>query len=184
MYASHPVAFVVLTAFTFFGWGEIFSLFPALCGDFFGRKHATANYGFLYTAKGTASVFIPIGSALAAGKVFDFRADFMLLTGGIIMLFVVFLGPTLFHLKFSRSVRTTLMGVAGAIVVYALLLTVLPGIWTPFKAKIAVPKIGWNGVFGISIAFDLIAAALAFFVLKRLKAPAVPQQAQVNRVAA
>jgi MFS family permease len=184
MYASHPVAFVLLTAFTFFGWGEIFSLFPALCGDFFGRKHATANYGFLYTAKGTASVFIPIGSALAAGKVFDFRADFMLLTGGIIMLFVVFLGPTLFHLKFSRSVRTTLMGVAGAIVVYALLLTVLPGVWTPFKAKLAVPKIGWNGVFGISIVFDLIAAALAFFVLKRLKAPAVTEEAQVNKVAA
>jgi MFS transporter, OFA family, oxalate/formate antiporter len=171
MYASHPVAFVLLTAFTFFGWGEIFSLFPALCGDFFGRKHATANYGFLYTAKGTASVFIPIGSALAAGRAFDFRADIMLLAGGIIMLFVLFLAPSLFHLKLSVAVNNTLIAMAAAIVVYALLLTVIPGIRTPFSARFAVPKIGWTGVFGISIIFDLIAAVLAFFVLKRLKAP-------------
>jgi MFS transporter, OFA family, oxalate/formate antiporter len=171
MYASHPLAFVVLTAFTFFGWGEIFSLFPALCGDFFGRKNATANYGYLYTAKGTASVFIPIGSALAVGKAFDFRADIMLLIGGIMMLFVLFLGPTLFQWKISSAVRNTIIAVAGAIVVYALVLTVIPGVWTPFSAKFSVPKIGWGGVFGISIVFDLVAAGLAVFVLKRLKAP-------------
>jgi MFS family permease len=171
MYASHPVAFVLLTAFTFFGWGEIFSLFPALCGDFFGRKHATENYGFLYTAKGTASVFIPIGSALAAGKAFDFRADIMLLVGGIVMLFVLFLGPTVFKVKLGPAVRNVLIAVAGAIVIYALVLTVRSSIWTPFNAKFAVPKIGWTGVFGVSIAFDFVAALLAFFVLKRLHAP-------------
>src|SRR5215468_9926513 len=43
-FARNPLLFVIFSAFTFFGWGEIFSLFPALCGDFFGRKHATANY--------------------------------------------------------------------------------------------------------------------------------------------
>src|SRR6266851_5548571 len=63
-FAANPKAFVVFSAFTFFGWGEIYSLMPAICGDFFGRKHATQHYGFLYTAKGTASVFVPIGSAL------------------------------------------------------------------------------------------------------------------------
>jgi MFS family permease len=171
MYASHPLAFVLLTAFTFFGWGEIFSLFPALCGDFFGRKNATANYGFLYTAKGTASVFIPIGSALAAGRAFDFRADIMLLVGGIIMLFVLFLGPSVFRVKFNGAVKTLLIAVSAAIVVYALLLTVYSNIPTPFVARFNVPKIGWTGVFGISIAFDVIAAGLAFFALKRLKAP-------------
>src|SRR5438067_758638 len=77
-FAPNPKLFVVFSAFTFFGWGEIYSLMPAICGDFFGRKHATQNYGFLYTAKGTASVFVPIGSALAAGKAFDFRADVLL----------------------------------------------------------------------------------------------------------
>src|SRR5438552_1646684 len=86
-FANHPLLFVVFSAFTFFGWGEIFSLFPALCGDFFGRTHATANYGFLYTAKGTASVLVPIGSALAAGKAFDFRADILLVLGAVLVMF-------------------------------------------------------------------------------------------------
>jgi hypothetical protein len=62
-------------------------------------------------------------------------------------------------------------------VVYALVLTVRSDVPTGFSAKFSVPKIGWTGVFGISIAFDLVAAALAFFVLKRLKAP-IPVEAQ------
>ena len=73
-FARNPFLFVVFSAFTFFGWGEIFSLFPALTGDFFGRKHATANYGFLYTAKGTASVLVPVGSALARVSETSFAA--------------------------------------------------------------------------------------------------------------
>jgi len=172
-FASRPLLFVILTAFTFFGWGEIFSLFPALCGDFFGRKHATENYGYLYTAKGTASVFIPIGSALAAGKIFDFRADIMMLVGGAIMCFVVFLAPTMFKINLSKPVKTTLIVTGAAILAYALLLTVIPAkIPTgPFVGKYTLPKWGWTGVFGISIGFDLIAAGLAFFVLKRMKAP-------------
>lgn len=172
MLATRPLMFVIMTAFTFFGWGEIFSLFPALCGDFFGRKHATENYGFLYTAKGTAAVFIPIGSALAAGKAFDFRADILLLIGGIIAFFALFLGPKVLKINLSAYVRNILMGVAAAIVIYALMITVIPAkIWSPFNARWGVPNIGWTGVFGISIVFDLIAAGLAVFVLKRMKAP-------------
>jgi OFA family oxalate/formate antiporter-like MFS transporter len=34
----------------------MFSLFPAIIGDYFGAKCATSNYGFLYTAKGVASI--------------------------------------------------------------------------------------------------------------------------------
>jgi OFA family oxalate/formate antiporter-like MFS transporter len=64
--AHIPVAFVVLTGLVFFGWGEIYSLFPATSGDLFGRKWATTNYGALYTAKGTASLLVPIGSWLRA----------------------------------------------------------------------------------------------------------------------
>lgn len=170
--AARPVAFVVMTAFTFFGWGEIFSLFPALCGDFFGRKHATQNYGFLYTSKGSASLFIPIGSALAVGKAFDFRADILLLIGGAIAFFVVFLAPTVLKLDLSKAAKGSLMGIAFAIVAFALLLTVLHTLPTgPFKAHWTVPKIGWAGVFGISVVFDFIAAGLALFVLKRMKAP-------------
>lgn len=175
-FASHPLAFVLLTAFTFFGWGEIFSLFPALCGDFFGRKHATENYGFLYTAKGTASVFVPIGTALAAGRAFDFRADVLLVVGGLLMLFVLFLAPTVFRIQLGRALKSTLVAIAAVLVIYGIIVTVLPArIKTPFAATFTCPRIGWAGVFGISIVFDLVAAGLAFFVLRRMKAPVLSE---------
>ena len=170
-FAHNPKLFVIFSAFTFFGWGEIYSLFPALCGDFFGRKYATTNYGFLYTAKGTASMFVPIGSALAAGKAFDFRADALLLLGGVMVLFSVFLAPTVMRLQLSRVAKTALLIAAGVIVAYGIALTVVPTIPTPFAAKFNMPKIGWAGVFKVAIVFDSIAAVLAFFVLRRLKAP-------------
>ena len=47
----------------FFGWGEIFSLFPSTLTDTFGNKFATTNYGFLYMAQGVGSV---LGGPLAA----------------------------------------------------------------------------------------------------------------------
>ncbi len=63
-YVRVPTMFVILTGLTFFAWGEIYSLFPALCGDLFGRKYATTNYGLLYTAKGTAALLVPVGSLI------------------------------------------------------------------------------------------------------------------------
>jgi OFA family oxalate/formate antiporter-like MFS transporter len=48
--------FAVTLVLTFFTWGEIYSLFPALLGDYFGTRHATSNYGVLYSAKGVASI--------------------------------------------------------------------------------------------------------------------------------
>lgn len=65
-FAHDPVLFVALSGLTFFAWGEIFSLFPALCTDLFGRAFGTTNYGLLYTAKGVAGIFVPWASALAA----------------------------------------------------------------------------------------------------------------------
>jgi len=174
-FAHRPLLFVIFSAFTFFGWGEIYSLFPALCGDFFGRKNATANYGFLYTSKGAASVFVPIGSALAAGKAFDFRADILLLLGVVLVIFSMFIAPTVLRIQLGRAAKSVLLGVAGIAIVYGLLLTVLRDIWTPFAAKFAVPNIGWKGVFSIAIAFDFLGAILAFFVLRKMKAPALPQ---------
>jgi OFA family oxalate/formate antiporter-like MFS transporter len=58
-FASNPIAFVLMSALLFFTYGEIFSLFPSLSADVFGRKYATANYGFLYTSKGTAALLVP-----------------------------------------------------------------------------------------------------------------------------
>ncbi len=63
-FARDPVWFVVLTGLVFFAWGEIYSLFPATCADTFGRRYATANYGLLYTAKGTAALLVPLTSVL------------------------------------------------------------------------------------------------------------------------
>ena len=63
---ASPAAFVLVTCLVFFAFGEIFSLFPAACADSYGKKFAAANAGFLYTAKGTASLVVPISSVLAA----------------------------------------------------------------------------------------------------------------------
>jgi hypothetical protein len=41
----------------FFGWGEIFSLFPSTLTDTFGTRNATRNYGCLYMAQGIGAIF-------------------------------------------------------------------------------------------------------------------------------
>ena len=65
-FGQNPIAFVILTGVVFFAWGEIYSLFPSTCADTFGSKYAAANAGMLYTAKGTASLLVPLSSVLAA----------------------------------------------------------------------------------------------------------------------
>ncbi|HUL66571.1 MAG TPA: oxalate/formate MFS antiporter [Burkholderiaceae bacterium] len=65
-YGHDPFMFVILTGLVFFAWGEIYSLFPATCGDTYGSRYAAANAGLLYTAKGTASLLVPLSSVLAA----------------------------------------------------------------------------------------------------------------------
>src|SRR4029078_10535409 len=64
MLAGNPIWFVVLSGLVFFAWGEIYSLFPAMCTDLYGRQFATTNYGMLYTAKGTASLLVPLANVL------------------------------------------------------------------------------------------------------------------------
>lgn len=64
-YGHNPYAFVILTGIVFFAWGEIYSLFPSTCADTFGSKYASANAGLLYTAKGTASLLVPLSAVLA-----------------------------------------------------------------------------------------------------------------------
>jgi OFA family oxalate/formate antiporter-like MFS transporter len=65
-FAAHPILFVLLSGLVFFAWGEIYSLFPATCTDIYGRKFATTNYGMLYTAKGTASLLVPLANVLTS----------------------------------------------------------------------------------------------------------------------
>lgn len=63
-FAASPLLFVIGTGLLFFSYGEVFSLFPALSADTWGRKYATANYGFLYTSKGTAALMVPLANVL------------------------------------------------------------------------------------------------------------------------
>ena len=65
---ADPFWFVVLSGIVFFAWGEIYSLFPSTCTDVYGAKYATTNAGLLYTAKGTASLLVPLANVLAAAS--------------------------------------------------------------------------------------------------------------------
>jgi len=62
-FKENAVAFVLLSGIVFFGWGEIFSLFPATLTDIFGTGNATTNYGFLYMAQGVGAI---LGAPVAA----------------------------------------------------------------------------------------------------------------------
>jgi OFA family oxalate/formate antiporter-like MFS transporter len=63
LFRDNALVFVLLSGVVFFGWGEIFSLFPSTLTDTFGAKHATTNYGLLYMAQGIGSI---LGAPLAA----------------------------------------------------------------------------------------------------------------------
>jgi MFS transporter, OFA family, oxalate/formate antiporter len=63
-WGSDPVMFVLLACLVFFAWGEVASLFPATCTDYFGSGYATTNAGMLHTAKGLAAMLIPLSDPL------------------------------------------------------------------------------------------------------------------------
>jgi OFA family oxalate/formate antiporter-like MFS transporter len=91
--AANPLLFVIMSALVFFTYGEIFSLFPSLNADTYGRKFATTNYGFLYTAKGTAALLVPYGNMIkdATGSwvpIFEMAAA-LNLCAALIAMFVI-----------------------------------------------------------------------------------------------
>jgi MFS transporter, OFA family, oxalate/formate antiporter len=61
---NSPWMFITTAGMVYFTWGEIYSLFPALCTDVYGAKYATTNAGLLYTAKGAASFVVPLASLM------------------------------------------------------------------------------------------------------------------------
>jgi MFS transporter, OFA family, oxalate/formate antiporter len=79
-YRNDAFLFVTLSAVVFFGWGEIFSLFPSTLTDTFGAKYATTNYGFLYMAQGVGSVL----GGPAAAYLHDFTGSWLPVFGLII----------------------------------------------------------------------------------------------------
>jgi MFS transporter, OFA family, oxalate/formate antiporter len=74
-FGAHALGFVLLTGALFFAWGEIYSLFPSTCADTFGSRYAAANAGLLYTAKGVASLAVPL-SSLAVAATRDWHTVF------------------------------------------------------------------------------------------------------------
>lgn len=73
---DRPIWFILLSGFTFFAWGEIYSLFPSITADLFGDKWATTNYGIVYTSKGLASIFAGPIAALASVRTGNWVAVF------------------------------------------------------------------------------------------------------------
>ncbi|HLI11471.1 MAG TPA: oxalate/formate MFS antiporter [Alphaproteobacteria bacterium] len=63
-FGTTATSFIITDALVFLFWGDIFSLFAATVGDAFGRKYVTVNYGMMYTAKGAASLLVPLGNVL------------------------------------------------------------------------------------------------------------------------
>ncbi|MBY0381547.1 MAG: oxalate/formate MFS antiporter [Xanthobacteraceae bacterium] len=99
LFRNDPMIFVILSAVVFFGWGEIFSLFPSTLTDTFGTKHATTNYGILYMAQGVGSV---LGGPIAA-LLHDVTGSWMPVFGTIITMDVLTGLLALFILKPMRS---------------------------------------------------------------------------------
>lgn len=65
LFGSNPWGLILSVGMIFFCWGEIFSLFPAMCTDMFGPNYATSNTSILYTAKGVAAFLVPVGGWLS-----------------------------------------------------------------------------------------------------------------------
>jgi MFS transporter, OFA family, oxalate/formate antiporter len=91
-YGNVPIVFVLASAVYFGVFGEIYSLFPATSGDTFGAKFATTNNGMLYTAKGTASLLVPLASVVS-GK-YGWQAVFVIsvalnATAALMAIFVI-----------------------------------------------------------------------------------------------
>jgi len=98
-YRDNALAFVVLSAVVFFGWGEIFSLFPSTLTDTYGPQNATTNYGFLYMAQGVGSVL----GGPAAAWLHDATGNWLPVFGLIIAMDVITGLLALFVLKPWRA---------------------------------------------------------------------------------
>ncbi|MHB1676368.1 MAG: oxalate/formate MFS antiporter [Sulfuriferula sp.] len=98
-FRNDALVFVLLSGVVFFGWGEIFSLFPCTLTDIFGTGNATTNYGFLYMAQGVGAVLGGPMAALLHERTHSWVPIFLLVTA----MDVVTAALALFVLKSWRS---------------------------------------------------------------------------------
>ncbi|OSM99630.1 oxalate/formate MFS antiporter [Lonsdalea populi] len=99
MSRDNALLFVLLSGVVFFGWGEIFSLFPSTLTDTFGTQNATANYGWLYMSQGVGSI---LGGPLAA-LLYQYTQGWHVVFGTAITLDFVTAALALWVLKPWRS---------------------------------------------------------------------------------
>jgi OFA family oxalate/formate antiporter-like MFS transporter len=99
--------FTITLVLTFFTWGEVFSLFPSITGDYFGTKSATANYGVMYSAKGVAAI---IGGGVGA-MLFEYFGTWAACFYGSAAL-ALFGALVLFGLRMSRQAQSAPLAVA------------------------------------------------------------------------
>jgi OFA family oxalate/formate antiporter-like MFS transporter len=90
----------------YFTWGQIYSLFPSLSGDYFGTRNATSNYAVLYTAKGVASIIGPWVGAL----IFEQSGSWAMGFYGSAIMALVAAGAALRLRAVARSARAELAG--------------------------------------------------------------------------
>ena len=105
-----PLLFVLMSGVVFFGWGEIFSLFPSTLTDTFGPKFATTNYGLLYVSQGVGAIF---GAPLAA-LLHDAVKSWLPVFGVVIGLDVLTALLALLVLKPLRAAKRPQLGDAAA----------------------------------------------------------------------
>ena len=96
---DNALLFALMSGVVFFGWGEIFSLFPSTLTDTFGARDATTKYGFLYMAQGIGSV---LGGPVAAA-LHDASGSWIPVFVAIIAMDVLTAGLAFFVLKPMRA---------------------------------------------------------------------------------
>jgi OFA family oxalate/formate antiporter-like MFS transporter len=92
----------------YFTWGQIYSLFPSLSGDYFGTRNATSNYAVLYTAKGVAAIIGPWVGAL----IFEQSGSWAMGFYGSAIMALVAAGAALRLRAAARSAKAELAGAA------------------------------------------------------------------------
>ena len=80
------VAMIILIAFCS---GPLFTLWPAMVGDYFGEQKSGGNYGLVYTAKAVAGLFAGYGFAVYYT---DYGVHNSLLLTGAMMIIAALIG--------------------------------------------------------------------------------------------
>ncbi len=98
----------ILTLFlVFFTLGEVYSLFPSVCADWFGARNVSSNYSFLYSAKGVASILAGGAAAKLYERTGSWNYGFYVCAGLALISAVMALGIRKMPLPKKRAARSS-----------------------------------------------------------------------------